>query len=163
MDNTHVHLLLNHFPIIGTLIGTILLFFGLFNKNNSIQNASLIVLFCMALISIPVFLTGESAEESVENLPGVVEAIIDKHEDFAEIAIWSMVITGLISITGAALNLLQSRMAKRIVILSFLSGVITFGLMARTAYLGGQIRHTEIRDNTSIFSGGQQIDEDDND
>ena len=148
MDNTHVHLLLNHFPIIGTLIGTVLLLYGVWKKNISIQQVSLVTIFLMAIIAIPVFLTGEPAEEAVEKLPGVIESIIEEHEESAEIAFWLMMATGLASLLSVTLQMLQNRIAKTFVIISLLLSIITSGLMVRTDYLGGQIRHTEIRDNT---------------
>ncbi len=42
MDTTHLHLLLNHFPIIGTLIGSGLLFFGIIKKQDNIKTDSII-------------------------------------------------------------------------------------------------------------------------
>jgi hypothetical protein len=32
------------------------------------------------LIALPVYFTGEPADELVENLPGVAESLIDKHK-----------------------------------------------------------------------------------
>lgn len=103
----------------------------------------------MALIAIPVFLTGEPAEEKIENLPGVVESIIEQHEETAEIAFWTMLAAGLIAGITIALQLLQNKMAKSFVMISVLISLVSFGLMARTGYLGGQIRHTEIRANAA--------------
>ena len=150
MDTTHLHLLLNHFPIIGTLIGTVLLLYGIWKKNISIQQISLATIFVMALIAIPVFLTGEPAEDKIENLPGVVESIIEQHEEMAEIALWTMLAAGLISGITIALQLLNNKMAKSFVMISMLISLVSFGLMARTGYLGGQIRHTEIRANATV-------------
>lgn len=160
MDSTHLHLILNHFPIIGTLIGTLFLLYGFLKKNISIQQLSLITIFLMALIAIPVFLTGEPAEERIENLPGVVEAIIEEHEETAEIALWTMLAAGLISGITIALQLLNNKMAKSFVMISLLISLVSFGLMARTGYLGGQIRHTEIRGNAAtnqaVETGGEE-------
>lgn len=109
----------------------------------------------MALIAIPVFLTGEPAEDKIENLPGVVESIIEQHEEMAEIAFWTMLAAGLIAGITIALQLLQNKMAKSFVMISVLISLVSFGLMARTGYLGGQIRHTEIRGNASTNAVNQ--------
>lgn len=161
MDSTHAHLLLNHFPIIGTLIGTILLLFGVWKKNNSIQTASLVTIAIMAIIAIPVFLTGEPAEEAIENLPGVVESIIEEHEEASEIAFWVMMVTGVISIISMALKMIQHKMANTVVMLALVLSLVTSGLMARAGYLGGQIRHTEIRSGQVINQGTEQAEEED--
>ena len=100
MNATHFHLLLNHFPVVGTLIGSLLLLWGIIRKQNTIKSVAAVILAVMAALAIPVFLTGEPAEESVEDLPGVSEALIGLHEDAATIAIWLMGITGLASLVA---------------------------------------------------------------
>ena len=145
MDYTHVHLLLNHFPIVGSLIGTVLLLFGLWKNNISIQKISLLIIFIMALLAIPVFLTGEPAEEKVENLPGVMESIIEDHEEASQIAFWFLIAAGVISIISFAMQFLLHSSAKTAVLISLLVSITASGLMMRAGYYGGQIRHTEIR------------------
>lgn len=163
MNYTHLHLLLNHFPIIGTLIGTVFLLYGIWKGNLSIQQISLTTILLMALIAIPVFLTGEPAEESVENLPGVIKSIIEAHEEASEIAFWTLIAAGFVSLVSLVMQKLQNKIAKTFVALSFLLSVITSGLMIRTGYLGGQIRHTEVRSNTvtnqTIQQNGEKDDE----
>ena len=144
MNTAHFHLLLNHFPVIGTLIGSCLLLWGIVKKQNNIKSAAAIILAVMAVMAIPVFLTGEPAEESVEKLPGVTEAMIELHEDAANIAIWLMGVTGIVAF-GALIFLWQKRKSANIIfIATFVLSGICFAAMARTGYYGGQIRHTEI-------------------
>ncbi|MFN4254831.1 MAG: T9SS type A sorting domain-containing protein [Saprospiraceae bacterium] len=97
MDSTHLHLILNDFPIIGTIVGTGIMAYGYFTQSEATKKAALWTWAVMALIAIPVFLTGEPAEESVEGLAGVSEAIIEQHEEAAELAIWVMEALGLLS------------------------------------------------------------------
>jgi uncharacterized membrane protein len=163
MDSTHVHLILNHFPIVGTLIGTLFLLFGVWKKNNSIQQISLATIFLMALFAIPVFLTGEPAEESVEKLPGVIKSLIEEHEEASQIAFWVMMVAGLFSLIGFGMQLLNNRMAKTFVTLTLLISLVTSGLMARAGYLGGQIRHTEIRSGQTLNQTNDQGSESDED
>ena len=163
MDSTHVHLLLNHFPIIGTLIGTLFLLFGVWKKNNSIQQISLATIFIMALIAIPVFLTGEPAEESVEKLPGVIESLIEEHEEASEVAFWVMMAAGLLSSVSFLMQMLNNKMTKFFVMITLLISIVTSGLMARAGYLGGQIRHTEIRGDQTAVVNTQQGEEEDDD
>lgn len=144
MDSTHIHLLLNHFPIIGTIIGTAILLFGIWNRNIPIQQISLTTISIMALLAIPVFLTGEPAEESVENLPGISENVIEAHEEAAEIAFWLMMVTGVVSILSLVAYNAQHQYTKVIVRIAVGLSLLTSGTMIRTGYLGGQIRHTEI-------------------
>ena len=145
MDSTHLHLILNHFPIIGSVIAVFILMYGSYRDYIPLQKVSLVLMVILAIIAIPVFLTGEPAGESVENLPGVTEALIEAHEEAAELAIWVMEFTGLLAFVALWLLTGQKKAANISVYLVILAGWLSFAMMARTGYLGGQIRHSEIR------------------
>jgi uncharacterized membrane protein len=165
MDATHLHLILNHFPILGTLFGMGLLAYGIFAGNKSIKHAALVTFVLIALISIPAFLTGEGAEETVEHLPGVSEALINEHEELAEKAIWLMGFLGVLSLINLFLSLKNKTGAKILSIITLVLSLATFGVMAQVGNLGGQIRHTEIRDTANNIYQPENYDreEDDND
>ena len=57
----HIHLLLNHFPTIGFGIGLGLFLVGLFGKNTELKRASLVILFLIAVIAIPTYVSGAAA------------------------------------------------------------------------------------------------------
>jgi uncharacterized membrane protein len=151
MDATHLHLLLNHFPIVGTIIGIGILAYGLFSKNNSIKKIALSIFIIMAIITIPVFLTGEGAEETVEHLQGVSEELIEEHEELAEKAIWLMMVLGILSLTSLYAMAKNKPFAKMLTIISFMVSLATFGFFAKVGNLGGQIRHTEIRTDAANY------------
>ena len=156
MDATHLHLLLNHFPVIGTLLGIGVMIYGYITTSTEVKKAALWTWAAMAVIAIPVFLTGEPAEESVENLPGVSEAIIEAHEEAAELALWLMEALGALSLLTLAFFKIKPAMSKSLMLVSMLLGLATFAAMARTGYLGGQIRHSEIRSGQTALNGGEQ-------
>jgi uncharacterized membrane protein len=137
-------LLLNHFPVIGTLIGSCLLLWGIIKKQDNIKSIAAFLLAVIAIIAIPVYLTGEPAEESIEKLPGVSETMIELHDDAATIAIWLMGITGLASLLALIFEWKKRKTANSVFLFAFVFSVICFAAMARTGYYGGQIRHTEI-------------------
>lgn len=145
MDATHIHLLLNHFPIIGTLIGGMILIAGLLRKEPLLQLTGLATLFVVSLVAVPVFLTGDGAEEAVEHLPGVSESIIHQHEEWAEATIWLIGGMGLLAIASFAAIWRQMKFATHATLVVLLLTVASFAMVAKTANLGGQIRHTEIR------------------
>ncbi|MBK8500846.1 MAG: hypothetical protein IPL46_00810 [Saprospiraceae bacterium] len=147
MDATHFHLVLTHFPIVGTIIGIGILAYGQFSKNDSIKKVALSTFIVMSLLTIPVFLTGEGAEESVEHLAGVSEQIIKEHEELAEKAIWLMGLLGTTSLFGLYAIIKKWSFSKTITLIILFVSLATFGLFAKVGNLGGQIRHTEIRAN----------------
>ncbi|MBL7923182.1 MAG: hypothetical protein JNL88_03190 [Bacteroidia bacterium] len=151
MDLTHLHLLLNHFPIIGTLIGTGLMAYALFKKEANLQRAVLVLWVLMTLITPVVMSTGEEAEETVENIAGVSENAMEEHEEAAEIALWLMIGLGVLSLAAIVLHKMNSNIHK-LTLVAFVFSLLVFASMARTGYLGGLIRHTEL--NAAGAAGG---------
>ncbi|MBK8561888.1 MAG: hypothetical protein IPN76_00650 [Saprospiraceae bacterium] len=145
MDATHLHLLLNHFPIIGSLLGVGVMAYGYLTSSEQVKKTALWTWAFMAAIAIPVFLTGEPAEESVEGIASVSESLIEEHEEAATIAIWLMEALGMLSLVTLIAGWGKERLSKPLVLVATVLSLATFGAMARTGYLGGQIRHSEIR------------------
>jgi len=150
MTGAHLHLLLNHFPIIGLLIGVGVLAYGLFKKNNLINTIGLSIIMLMAIIAVPAYLTGEEAEEAVEHIKGVTDEAIHEHEELAEKAILLMSVLGILALTSLYAIKKELAFAKKVTLITFIVSILTFGLFAKVGNLGGEIRHTELQNNTSI-------------
>ncbi len=144
MDQTHIHLVITHMPIFGSILGGFVLAYGLWTKSNETKIAAYSLFILSSIGAGIAYLTGEAAEESVENLPGIFEATIERHEDFAFYALVSLIILGVASILGIFLTLKKSPATRTLAFVIFLISLVSFGLVARTGYLGGQIRHSEI-------------------
>ena len=153
MDATHIHLLLTHFPIVGTILAIVILIYGIYSKNQSVIKVALGTFVAMALLTIPVFLTGERAAETVENIPGVLENIIEEHEELAEKAIWLMGLLGILSLINLIVIFKKVPFSKAITVLTLLVSLVTFTLFAQVGNLGGQIRHSEIRNTNATIQG----------
>ena len=97
MNQAHLHIALNHFPVVGSVIATLVLVTGIYRKNVGVQKVALWIFSFIALLSIPVFITGEGAKKIVEHLPAVDEEVIERHEQFATISFWLLIMTGLFS------------------------------------------------------------------
>ena len=144
MSGAHIHLLLNHIPVIGIFIGFLVFALGVWRRNDSWTRLALGLFAAVALVAVATMLTGESAEEAVENLPGVSESLIEPHEEAAKLAAIGAYVLGAISL--AALVWVRRRPLPRVLTVTVLPvALLVTGLMAYTANLGGQIRHTEIR------------------
>src|ERR1700680_4257469 len=98
MNFVQLHLFLNHFPIIGTLVGLGLFLISLVGKNEDLRRASLIIFSAMALVAIPTFFSGTGAQGAIKKLPGVSEALIERHQGAAMLALMFMEITGAVSL-----------------------------------------------------------------
>jgi uncharacterized membrane protein YqjE len=100
MSWAHVHLALNHVPVIGLPIVVLLLLWGLGRRNAEVIRAAFGLLVLLALVTLVVQLTGEPAEELVEGLPGVVDSIVERHEEAALVATVGMSGLGLLALFG---------------------------------------------------------------
>jgi hypothetical protein len=146
MNFVQLHLLLNHFPIIGTMVGLGLLLISLSGKNDDLRRASLIIFLAMALLSIPTFFSGPGAEGAIKKLPGVSDDLIETHHGAAMLALLFMEITGALALTALWKSRGVSRPARWSGSMSavLLFSIVTVGLMARVGNTGGDIRHPEI-------------------
>ena len=144
MNSVQMHLALTHVPVLLSLVGLIMLIVGFIIKNNTVIKTSYVLLFISGMAALPVYFSGEGAEEAVENLPGVSENIIESHEEIAKFSMISIAAAGFFSL--AALFAFARKGLSRIFrIVVLLLAITSGGLMIQTAHLGGQIRHTEIR------------------
>jgi uncharacterized membrane protein len=144
MNGSQIHLALTHVPVILSFVGLVLIVVGVVIKNPTVIKTSFYVFVFAGLLSIPVFLTGEQSEEVVENMPGVSKDIISTHESFATTSFVVLLGTAAFSILGLILYR-RKTWINTIIPLVLLFSLASAGAMARTAHLGGQIRHTEIR------------------
>lgn len=145
MNWAHVHLMINHFPVVGVFGATTLLIYSLARKSEEVKRVSFGLFALLALITLAVFFTGQAAQDTVKKLPGVTEASIDRHEEMAEYALVFIETMGLTALAGLLFLRVTGAIPKWIVLAVLILSLITTAVVGLTANLGGQIRHTEIR------------------
>jgi uncharacterized membrane protein len=234
MDLAHLHLILNHFPTIGFIIGLGVFVLGLIGKSDDLKRSALAVFLGIALLSIPIYISGYAAQQricqappdqpcsdatlsatvqsggagyasapvvtfsgggckaapegvasiragavrdlklaymgfgctsapqvaisggggsgasatvslSAEHVP-VSKSMIETHESAALGSLAFMELTGAFAWLGLWQFRRNARLSRASSMIVLLLSLLTFGLMARTSNLGGDIRHAEIRD-----------------
>lgn len=153
INGAHLHLLLNHVPILGSVFALVLLAFGYFMRNDTLSKAALWTLVVVSLIAIPAFLSGEEAEHAVEDRPGISNTQIHEHEEQAEVAFWALMCSGAIALGTLMASMKTQTVNRTLLFLNMVFITSTFALMARTGNSGGAIRHPEIQ--SAADSGGQ--------
>lgn len=156
MNDAHLHMVVNHFPIIGTIFGFVILIIGLALKNKTLQNTSYGLFVVAAIFAAISMGTGEGAEELVEDMPNIGKQIIHEHEELAEKLAALLYVLGGLSLVGLYLNFKNHSKTK---LLSFLIlGIATAGLflVQKVGTSGGEIRHTEIRANANTMINGAE-------
>ena len=157
MNSSQIHLALTHVPVLLSVVGVVLLAIALIRKNDTLIKTSFYMLLFAGISALPVYLTGEGAEEIVEHLPGVSEPVIEEHEELAGVAFGLALATGVFALTG--LVVYNREKILRVVRPSVLVlGLATGVVMVITAHLGGQVRHTEIRPDFTPPHGEQRHD-----
>jgi uncharacterized membrane protein len=151
--------MLNHVPLFGGVVSLLLLLVAIWRRSDELKRVAFGMLVLSALITLPVYFTGEPAEEAVEHLPGVVGSAVDLHQDAAKIAFASMLATGAVALISFAL-LGRGRIAPNWLTMGpLVMSLLTVLLMARTANLGGKVRHTELGAGTATTVNAQEKEE----
>jgi uncharacterized membrane protein len=139
----HLHLLLNHAPVVGSVAAWLLLAGGLVFKSTAVMRAAFVAFAAAAVLAFAAVQTGERAEDEVENLEGVSEERIEEHEEAAELAAIALYGIGGLSAIGLA-AFRRRRVPTWFAVLILVAGLAPVVLVARTSELGGRIRHPEI-------------------
>jgi len=161
MSQVHLHLLITHLPVFGSILGSLVLVYALWSKSDHTKAAAYLLFIISGIGAGIAYLTGEGAEEAVEDLQGVSENMIKQHEVFAMYALVALIVLGITSLIALFLTYKKSKFTRSAAIITLFVSLIGFSLVARTGYLGGQIRHTEIGNGTVQNNGGER--EKDND
>ncbi len=145
MNWAHVHLMINHLPVIGIPGVILLLVYSMVRKSDEVKVVSFGLVVLIALMAFAVYFTGEAAQKTVKDLPGVSETYIERHEEMADWALILMEGMGVLALAGLVFRRRFGRIPKAVAVLVLVLSLITAVVAGLTANLGGQIRHTELR------------------
>ena len=124
MNLAHIHLLLNHWPIIGAFVGLFLFLVAFLANSDDLKQTSLAFFTLIALLTIPTYFSGDVANEVLrESSTQLPKALVNTHQGAALLSLVFMELTG-----GLVLIL----------------SIVTAGMMTATGNTGGAIRHPEI-------------------
>lgn len=145
MDSVHIHLVVNHIPVILVASSFILLFISVFNKKPDYRKIAFAGFLIAAVFSLVAFESGENAEDIVEEIAGVSQDVIENHEHAAETARWMMIVLGVAGLAGLTFFRDDKKKGFQLFLYSsILISILAIGYLIYTGYLGGLIRHTEL-------------------
>lgn len=148
MNAPHFHLLLNHIPVIGITFGLILFIISYLFKSLSLERGGLVLFILAAVMAVPSYLTGEGAEDAVEKIAGLDSTMIEQHESWAGTYIWFVVVLGVLSCFVFLLSLRKWPYIQYAYVSLMFVALSCVGISLPVANSGGEIRHTEIRQNS---------------
>ena len=165
MNEAHLHLVVNHLPIIIPMVGLLIMIGGLLVKSEILKRAAYCIFILGAITAIAASSTGEGAEEVVENINGIDERFIEVHEEAAETFAILLYILGGISLIGLWANWKQKSFSRGFVFATIAFAFIVLFFAKQAGTTGGEIRHTEIRvdDLNSNSNANQNTEHEDDD
>jgi hypothetical protein len=153
MNLTHLHLLLNHFPVIGTIIALGLYLIALVAKSDHLTRACLVLFLGLGLLTLPTYMSGNAAEDAICPAPAdmpcpdhqISHSQIQAHEGAALYGFVFAQLTGAFAWLGLWQHRRSAHVPGWTLAAVLLLSLFTVGVMARASNLGGNIHHAEIQ------------------
>ncbi len=141
--------MINHIPVVGTLFGVVLLAVGLNREGADLKLAALWTFLFVTVVATATYFTGHAAEDMLKHFPGVdgraLEKFIGPHEEAALVFLIAISVAGVLSAV-AMVSYGKGKIVNPTLLRVLMAvSVVALLLVFRTAQLGGQIRHIEVR------------------
>ena len=143
MNGAQLHFIFNHVPLFFALFGLIFWSITHFTQHSSLRRYALIIWIAAALGSMGAMATGEEAEEVAETW-GMSHKAIHEHEEKAELAHFTCIALGLLSMILFVFEIRKIQWWKGAEGLLILLSVAVLVLMSIAAHEGGKLRHPEL-------------------
>ena len=142
MSPAYPHLLVNHLPVVVSLVAAVLLAVAVWRRTLISMQYGLYAQIAVALLAIVAYITGNFAPPALDHVVGAATDRITFHQISAAAAMICSILLGLLCSVPLVFTELA---AKRGVVITYL--ILSLGLVvlfAFTASSGGAIRHTEL-------------------
>src|SRR5437764_6147738 len=101
MNLAHIHLLLNHWPIIGAFVGLFLFLVAFLANSDDLKQTSLAFFTLIALLAIPTYFSGDVANEVLKELSTrLPKDLVNTHQGAALLSLVFMELTGGLALLG---------------------------------------------------------------
>ena len=155
MSLSHLHLVMNHVPTVGAAAALGLLLLGFVRRNDHLKHVGLELLFVIALLTLPVYISGVGALYELRERPDISVDAMRIHQDAALAGFVVAELAGFIAWIALWQWRRQGRPAQGLVVSATVLLVVSLAIMGRAANLGGEIRHEEIRAAGESVQGGE--------
>jgi uncharacterized membrane protein len=145
---SHFHIILNHFPSIGLVIGLFFFVVSIVTDNDVMKRTSLVVFTICGILGVPTYVTGASSMWALTDpmpIQNVSQAAINAHRDMALWTLFALAATGVTAWLELWRYRYLGRFSSRSIYLTLGFALITLAMIAEAGHRGGQINHPEIR------------------
>ena len=145
MTAAHIHLMVVHLPVVGSLFVAVLLGLGHLWKNDLLSKVGYGFLVGLVPFVLAAYYSGPSAYDQLESELVASKFWVEQHAVIGRAAFILMIVVTVLAVQ-ALLQFAQEEPPASWLRFTILGGVaLLIYLMAWSAHLGGQIRHPEIR------------------
>jgi len=142
----YIHVVLNHLPIYGTMLGALALAISLILRSRAAQITALILTLIAGASAYPVFVTGQRAYKTIRNQSDDAGADwLDEHMDRAEKTIGVFYFLAALAIAGLLVPIKWPKSAFPLAALILVVAILCSGIAVYIAQPGGRVRHPEFR------------------
>ncbi|MSU40856.1 MAG: hypothetical protein EXS22_04885 [Pedosphaera sp.] len=145
MNWAHLHLALNHLPVLGVPFVAVIFLIALRRRDVAWQRLALCGFVTLFFVALAAKFTGDFAHELVVDWNGFDHDLMHVHEESADQAVTAIFLLGLFSGIGLFLSRAGRALPKWAVAVVLVLALASTALLLRTASRGGEIRHPEIR------------------
>jgi hypothetical protein len=145
LNAAHLHLVLNHVPTLGTAVALALLLIALIRRQETLVQLGLEVLFIIAVVTMPVYVTGVAAYQHLRSGAEFSDIAARMHQDAALTGFAVTEFAGFIAWVALWQSRRIGQAGRGLVAAATVLSLIALAIMGRAATLGGEIHHPEIR------------------
>ncbi len=156
MNGAYLHLLFNHAPIIGSMVGLAIFLAGYLFAEPKFRKAALLIFVGSAVVSLPAYFSGEEAEDIVKTINGISKKVIHEHEEWGEKFIILTSVLGIAALLTLIADIKQLAWSRIGYMATLLIAVVTVAVSVPTGHSGGAIHHPEIQNNGAVTSPENQ-------
>ena len=154
MNAAHLHLMLNHVPTIGLVVGVGLYLLSLVRREDPLERVSHELFFVIAVLALPTYVTGLGAHLAIADRADVATGAIDAHHGAALLALACMEMTGFTAWLALWRRRRNARSGWGMPVAVLALALMTLVVLTGAATLGGEIRHPELRTGEAAASPG---------
>jgi uncharacterized membrane protein len=141
----HLHIAINHIPVVLLPAALVVLAVGVWRRSESLFRTGIVVAWVGAASGLATYFTGDAAADLVMAVEKAQEKTLDPivsaHDDSAGWALGSAVLVA----AGGAWAWRRKGLGRKLTVPLLVLTALSSAILARTALLGGRIRHPEAR------------------
>ncbi|MEZ4906897.1 MAG: DUF2231 domain-containing protein [Saprospiraceae bacterium] len=145
MNYAHIHLTVNHFPIIFPMVAVIVLITGFIFKSEVMKRTAYFIFALGAISTVFAIISGEKAAGYTHTMDWFQKSLVHEHHESAEFFGIFSYILGLLSVVALWASWKGKQFSKWLSYIVLIFSFVTMFLAKNAGSTGGDIRHTEIR------------------